>query len=185
MRMNKAILTIATILTFLNANSSFAEGTPTAFKLTSSSFEDGGLMDRKYAAKGGPRKCDGENISPELSWQNAPNGTKSYAIITFDATGRHGLGVVHWVAYGIPASATNIAEGATSGFIGGLNSIRKNQYFGPCPDVGNVPHIYEFLIIALDFEPDALAVGFTRNDLMKTIKDHNLGATSIIGRYAR
>lgn len=160
------------------------------FRISSSSFSDNDLMSRKYAAKGGPRKCDGDNVSPALQWSQAPVGTKSYAILVTDAVGGHGLGIVHWVAYGIPASTTSLGEGVASSkgskaYIGGTNRIKKGFYFGPCPDVGDVPHHYEFMIVALDLSPTALAPGLTREGLFKAIKGHNLGAASFVGRYAR
>ena len=160
-----------------------------AFTITSPSFADNEIIPKKHAAKGGPRKCDGENISPALQWSNAPAGTKSFAIVVTDAVGGHGLGIVHWVGYGIPASTTSLAEGAVSkpskAYVGGKNVIKKGFYFGPCPDVGDNPHHYEFKIIALDLAPDALAPGLDLAGLFKAIKGHNLSATSIVGRYAR
>lgn len=159
------------------------------FTVTSSSFPDNGLMDSKYAGKGGPRKCDGENISPQLSWSNPPEGTKSYAIVVTDAVGQHGLGVDHWTAYGIPVSTTSLAEGEgsqpSSAYVGGLNITKKDIYLGPCPDVGDAPHHYEFMLVALSLEPDALEAGLTRLELFEAMKDHSIAATSFVGRYAR
>lgn len=173
------------IFSAFGANVSHSKG----FKITSSSFSDNAIMARKHAAKGGPRKCDGQNISPALQWSNAPKGTKSYAIVVTDAVGGHGLGIVHWVAYGIPASTTSFAEGAVNkpskAYVGGKNRIKKGFYFGPCPGVGDDPHHYEFMIIALDLDPAALPPGLDRPSLFKAIKGHNLMATSIVGRYAR
>src|ERR1700722_14288877 len=94
------------------------------FVLTSSSFEDNGKLAVKNAGndKSNPN-CVGMNVSPPLEWSNPPKETKSYALILFDPEGRAGLGVVHWVAYGIPASVTRFAEGegskASEKFIGG------------------------------------------------------------------
>ena len=75
--------------------------------LTSPAFQDNGTLATKNAGndKSNPN-CVGENISPPLEWRNPPAGTKSFALILFDPEGRAGLGVVHWVAYGIPASVT-------------------------------------------------------------------------------
>lgn len=161
------------------------------FRIESSAFKDNDLLDRKFGAKGGPRKCDGENISPPLNWSNVPAGTKSFAFIMFDAVGGHGLGIEHWIGYGIPASTTSLAEGVVSkppssgNYVGGMNRIKKPFYFGPCPDVGDVAHHYEFVIIATDLEPDALPAGLDRDGLIKATTDHRLGATSIVGRYQR
>lgn len=156
-----------------------------AFTITSPAFEDNAILAKKFGAKGGPRNCDGENISPPLQWSNAPEGTRSFAIITNDMTGRYGTGVVHWVAYGIPASTTSLPEGATSGFVGGKNTIGTTSYFGPCPDVGDNPHHYEFIILALTIEPGEIPPGLDFAGLMQAIGKNSKAATSIIGRYAR
>ena len=162
-----------------------------AFEITSPAFKDNDVMDKKFAAKGGPRKCDGENISPPLQWSNAPAKTKSFAVIIHDAVGGHGLGIDHWVGYGIPASTTSLAEGVVSkppqngNYVGGKNRIGKPFYFGPCPDVGDLPHHYEIMVIATDLEPDALAAGLDKQEFIKATEGHRVGATSNVGRYAR
>jgi Raf kinase inhibitor-like YbhB/YbcL family protein len=161
------------------------------FALTSSSFADNDILDRKHGAKGGPRNCDGQNTSPAFEWSNAPDGTKSFAMIVFDSVGNHGLGITHWVGYGIPGSVSSLAEGEISSaaengnYVGGTNRIKKPFYFGPCPDVGDMPHHYEFTMIATDLAPDALQPGLTREELLSALADHALGATSLVGRYAR
>ena len=70
--------------------------------------------------------CVGENVSPQLSWTNPPAGTKSYVLLMSDPEGR-GLGVGHWVAYGIPASVTGFAEGEiskqTDKYVGGKSTM--------------------------------------------------------------
>src|SRR5471032_2752760 len=73
-----------------------------AFSLTSSTFRDGTMLAVKNAGniKGNPN-CIGDNVSPPLSWSNVPAGTRSFALVMVDPEGRGGLGVNHWVAYGI------------------------------------------------------------------------------------
>jgi Raf kinase inhibitor-like YbhB/YbcL family protein len=162
-----------------------------AFAVTSSAFKDNDLLDQKFAGKGGPRKCDGENISPPLQWSNAPEKTKSFAIIIHDDAGEHGLGTDHWIAYGIPASITSLTEGEASkppysgNYVGGKNIIGKPLYLGPCPDAGELPHHFQFTVVATDLEPGALDPGLDREVLLKALKGHSLVAASIIGRYAR
>ena len=73
------------------------------FRVTSSAFEDGAILTAKQAADDPMRMCGGQNISPPLQWANVPAGTKSFAIVLLDPDGLLGQGVVHWVAYGIPA----------------------------------------------------------------------------------
>src|SRR6266446_8093188 len=83
------------------------------FTLTSSAFEDNGTLAVKNAGSDKQRSpnCVGENISPPLAWSNAPEGTKSFALLMFDPEGRAPAGVSHMVVYGIPASVTGFAEG--------------------------------------------------------------------------
>lgn len=179
------LLTAACLLALPGAGLA-AEG----FSLTSPSFDDNALIDSRHAAKGGPRNCDGQNISPPLAWSNAPAGTQSFAIIVHDAVGAHGLGVTHWLGYGIPSDVASFDEGALNdagggSFVGGKNRIGTATWFGPCPDVGDVPHHYEFTLIATDLAPDALAPELDRAGLLSALDGHALGATSLVARYAR
>ena len=104
------------------AHDALAQG---AFTLSSPSFKDGERLAVKNAGnnKANPN-CVGENISPELSWANPPEGTKSYAILMFDPEGRPPGGVSHWVAYGIPASVTGFAEGEVSSRATNMSAAR-------------------------------------------------------------
>jgi phosphatidylethanolamine-binding protein (PEBP) family uncharacterized protein len=78
------------------------------FTLTSTTFKDGQMMPRKVANKNPQNaNCVGDNVSPQLSWTGAPEGTKSFAILMEDPEGRGGAGVHHWVAYGIPPNVTS------------------------------------------------------------------------------
>jgi phosphatidylethanolamine-binding protein (PEBP) family uncharacterized protein len=88
------------------------------FSLTSTTFEDGKLMPKKVANSKANQpnnpNCVGDNVSPQFSWSNPPDGTKSFVLMMFDPEGRAPSGVSHWVAYGIPASVTGFAEAETS-----------------------------------------------------------------------
>ena len=159
------------------------------FTLTSSSFKDGERLATKMAGnnKSNPN-CVGENVSPALSWSNPPAGTKSYALIMFDPEGRGGLGVVHWVAYGIPASVTGFAEGEVSGpsdkYVGGKSTPGLAHYFGPCTPPGDWHH-YTFTLIATDLDPKALEPGLTRDQLFEKLAGHAKGAAGLIGRFTK
>lgn len=117
------------------------------FTLTSSAFKDGTPLQRKNAGnrKDNPN-CVGENVSPPLSWSNPPAGTKSYALTMVDPEGRGGLGVVHWVAYGISVSVTGFAEGEvgkpSDKYVGGKGTNGASIYLGPCTPRGAPHHLY-------------------------------------------
>ena len=127
------------------------------FMLTSPAFKDGTPLQKKNS---GDRKdnpnCVGENVSPPLAWSNPPAGTKSFALTMVDPEGRGGLGVVHWVAYGIPATVSGFAEGEVSkpspNYVGGKGTNGAATYLGPCTPRG-APHHYTFTLIATDLEP--------------------------------
>jgi Raf kinase inhibitor-like YbhB/YbcL family protein len=172
----------------LAASASMARAEP--FRLTSSAFADGGVMAQKYAGRNPANpNCEGENISPPLAWTNVPAGTRSYAIIMHDQEGRNGVGVDHWVAYGIPAATMSLAEGAGDGrstpMVGGRNLLGVGTYFGGCPPRDTGPHHYVITLIATDLEPGALQPGLTIAELLQAIGSHALGAAGLVGRFGR
>src|SRR6478736_3520104 len=149
------------------------------FTITSSSFKDGALLAKKNAGanKQNPN-CVGENVSPPFAWTNVPAGTTSFALVMTDPEGR-GIGVDHWIAYGIPASVTSFAEGETSKpsdkYVGGKGTAGKDFYMGPCTPPG-APHHYTFIIVATDLDPKALPPGLTRLELLEKLNGHAKGA---------
>lgn len=156
------------------------------FTIQSPAFADNGVMDRKYAGKNAANpNCTGDNVSPPLAWSDVPAGTTSLALIVSDPQGGGGLGVNHWMAYGIPATQTGLHEGAGTGdgLRMGQNTLGKPAYLGPCPPKGSGMHHYVFLLIATDLAPDALPNGLTRAELEAALKGHTKGATAWIGRF--
>lgn len=164
-----------------------APGTGNPFTVRSTAFSDGGVLALRYT--GNFHECHGGNVSPPLAWRNAPVGTRSFAVVVFDFDGRVGLGVVHWVLYGIPANVTKLKEGAGAapgaGFVGGMNMQSSPRYAGPCPRPGDAFHHYMFTVYALDLPPTALSPGLSRDGLFAAMNGHILAATSIVGRFAR
>ncbi|HEY2021597.1 YbhB/YbcL family Raf kinase inhibitor-like protein [Paraburkholderia sp.] len=155
------------------------------FAVTSPGMADGGTLDGSHAASA--NSCGGGNVSPALQWQNAPAGTNSFAVTIFDPDGAKGLGIVHWIVYGIAPATTGLAEGEAvpPGGVSGTNRTGGPGYYGPCPPVGEVPHHYVAQVYALDLAPGALPAGLTRDAFLAAIKDHVLAATSTVLRYGR
>jgi Raf kinase inhibitor-like YbhB/YbcL family protein len=159
-----------------------------SFDITSSAVQDGGMLQQKNAGDNPQNKnCDGQNVSPPLAWSNPPANTQSYAIIMVDPAGRGGSGVVHWVAYDIPAGKTSLREGEASQpsteFKGGKNTRGLSTYFGPCPPLGDKPHPYVITLIATDLPAGTLKPDLTRDELGAALAGHALGVTSIVTRY--
>jgi hypothetical protein len=137
--------------------------------------------------------CSGENKSPAITWKDAPEGTKSFAVMVHDPdapTG--GAGWWHWVVYNIPATTTSLAKGAGSeggtlpaGAMQVATDFGAPGWGGPCPPAGDKPHHYNFTVYALGVEkleiPDgarAFLAGFM-------INGNAIGKASFQGTYGR
>lgn len=100
--------------------------------------------------------CQGGNISPELHWENAPAGTRAFAVTMHDLDAPTGSGLWHWVVYNIPLAVTSLDSDAGSlsanhlpeGAVGGLSDLGIRGYFGPCPPSGEY-HRYIITVYAL------------------------------------
>ena len=149
-------------------------------KITSSAFEDGGLIPAKYT-------CDGADMSPLLQWDVVPDGTKSVALICDDPDAPMGT-FVHWVIFGLPAETRELAENIPSdetlpnGAKQGTSDFGRIGYGGPCPPSGT--HRYFFKIYALDTEV-GLAAGAGKSELLGAMEGHILGQGQLIGKYKR
>lgn len=149
-------------------------------KLTSSAFEEGGMIPAKYT-------CDGEDISPPLSWENLPEGTKSIAIICDDPDAPIGT-FVHWVLYNLPPETKKLEENVPvtdkldNGAGQGMTDFGKAGYGGPCPPSGT--HRYFFKIYALDTEIENGNVT-NKENLLSAMEGHILSQGQLIGKYKR
>lgn len=161
------------------------------FSVSSPNLKSGGTLPIAHVLNG--FGCTGGNISPALSWQNAPAGTQSIAITVYDPDAPTGSGWWHWVAYNIPPTVQSLAEGAgtatgqqlPAGTAQGKTDFGTFGYGGACPPAGDKAHRYIFTVHALktpkiDVPPDASAamIGFM-------IHMSKLGSTSLEVTYAR
>ena len=148
--------------------------------LTSSAFSQGDPIPTKYT-------CDGDDVSPPLSWGDPPEGTASFALINDDPDAPAGTWV-HWVLYNLPADARSLPEAVPSdaelpdGSRQGQNSWQRLGYGGPCPPSGT--HRYFFELNALDTALD-LASGANKEEVLKAMEGHILGQTELMGVYSR
>jgi Raf kinase inhibitor-like YbhB/YbcL family protein len=132
--------------------------------------------------------CDGENFSPQLSWDASPAGTRSLAVIADDPDAPRGT-FTHWVLYNLPAAAPGLPEHVApqatlpDGSAQGRNDFGRIGYGGPCPPPGR-PHRYFFRVFALDTRLD-LKPGATREELERAMQGHVLAQGELMGRYGR
>jgi Raf kinase inhibitor-like YbhB/YbcL family protein len=145
------------------------------FRLSSPAFADGAAIPVRHT-------CDGDDLSPRLTWSGTPDGTRSLALIVDDPDAPRGI-FTHWVVYDIPAETTELGEGSTLG-TQGRNSFGRSGYGGPCPPSGDNPHRYRFALCALDVPTIALENG-TREELERKIETHVLATARLVGRYQR
>jgi Raf kinase inhibitor-like YbhB/YbcL family protein len=104
--------------------------------------------------------CSGDNLSPELYWENVPAGTKSFAVTMYDPDAPTGSGFWHWVAFDIPAATTELQTGAgnlakglmPAGAIQSNTDFGQPGYGGPCPPPGHGFHEYRITIYALKLD---------------------------------
>jgi Raf kinase inhibitor-like YbhB/YbcL family protein len=145
--------------------------------LTSSSFADGERIPEKYT-------CEGQDVSPPLSWDDVPDDTTEFAL-TCEDPDAPGRTFVHWVMWGIDPTLIGLEEGRVpSGARLGRNDFGRAGYGGPCPPPGDEPHRYRFTLYALDVPSIALEHP-TREELERKIEPHVLATSRLVGRYRR
>jgi Raf kinase inhibitor-like YbhB/YbcL family protein len=128
---------------------------------------------------------DGAGLAPTIEWTGLPPGTKSVAFVCEDPDAPLPEPYVHWIAYGIPATTTSIAEGsATEEMNLGKNSKRKIGFTPSAPPPGHGLHHYHFQVFALDTAVD-LEAGADRPALVERMKGHILGWGEIVGTNER
>lgn len=142
--------------------------------IDSPAFEQHQPIPKKYT-------CEGDNISPPLTFNDLPKNTKSLALIMDDPDAPSGT-IDHWIAWNLSPDNTDLSEGAAVPKEG-KNSYKVNGYKGPCPPPGKA-HRYFFKLYALDSLMD-LPVGMSKKDLEKAIEGHVLGKAELVGTYQR
>ncbi len=131
---------------------------------------------------------EGADVSPALSWTNAPAGARAFAVICHDpdaplVSPRGVYGFVHWVLYNIPSSVNHLAEGVKE-HTAGKNDFGKTGYGGPMPPNGHGQHQYYFWVLALN-DATPLDPGLTLWELLARIEPRVIGMNRLVGTYER
>ncbi len=152
--------------------------------ITSDVFADGGEIPIQYT-------CQGQDMSPSLTWSGVPKGAKSLALIVDDPDAPDPAAPkmtwVHWVLYNLPPGSTGLDENIDSGnlpaeTLQGKNDWRRIGYGGPCPPIGR--HRYFHKLYALDSELPDLG-GPDKATLEKAMAGHILAQAQIVGTYEK
>ncbi len=152
--------------------------------ISSTAFSQNGNIPSRYT-------CEGEDISPPLSWSGVPAGSRSLALIVDDpdapAPAAPRMTWVHWVLYNIPPESLGLGEAihASSlppGTLQGINDWKRTGYGGPCPPIGR--HRYFFKLYALDNLLPNLNRP-TKAQLEQAMRGHILGQAELLGTYQK
>ena len=150
-------------------------------KLTSAAIAPDSVIDRRLAEPG----CGGNNVSPDLTWSEAPEGTKSFAITCFDPDAPTGSGWWHWVVTDIPSDVTSLAEGGQlpSAARTWTNDFGYPGWGGPWPPPGPAHH-YVFEVIAVDTDRLEVTDDATCAFARLVLSVHILDRASFTGTFA-
>ena len=137
--------------------------------------------------------CAGKNISPQLSWKNAPKGTKSFAVTMYDPNAPTGSGWWHWVVFDIPSNINEIKQSAGNiestlipkGTIQSNTDFGNPGYGGPCPPKGHGIHQYIITVYALKIEKLGLDANANPALVGFYIHSNTLQKASIVSYYKR
>jgi Raf kinase inhibitor-like YbhB/YbcL family protein len=135
----------------------------------------------------------GEDVSPQLSWSGAPEGTQSYVVTCYDPDAPTGSGFWHWAVADIPASVTELPTGAGTPGGGDLpdgavtlpNDGGMRGYIGAAPPPGHGEHRYYFAVHAVDVPSLELPEGASPAFLGFNLFSHTLGRAVLQAVFQR
>jgi Raf kinase inhibitor-like YbhB/YbcL family protein len=157
--------------------------------MTSTAWEDGGVIPNKYTMAAGPMA-----VSPELNWSQVPMGTQSFVLLLHDPEPVLNKGskmdITHWLIWNIPGTATGLREGVPAGELPDGSrqvSLRANAYMGPGAPAGPYHH-YTFELYALDTKLEVpqgtpQQAADTRMAVVNAMDGHVLGKAVLVARF--
>ena len=163
-------------------------------KVTSTSFKDGEYLgaDHILSADYG-FGCAGGNRSPQLRWEDAPEGTKSFAVLCFDPDAPTGSGFWHWVVVNIPPTVTELPLDASNpaahrlpaGALQVRTDFGKPGYGGPCPPAGDHPHRYLFTVHAVSIDRLPVSADTSAAVVVFYLNFNTLAKATLMGLFKR
>lgn len=166
-------------------------GAQSRLRLMSNDVRSGAKLANRHVFNG--MDCKGDNLSPELSWQGGPAGTKSYAVTLYDPDAPTGSGWWHWVVYNIPSSATHLERGSgdpsknllPAGSTQGNTDFGQPGFGGACPPKGDKPHHYIFTVYALNTDKIDVPANATAAYVGFNLHAHQLAKATLTALYWR
>lgn len=157
-----------------------------SFEVTSTDVTDGQPLSRPQVS--GVMGAGGEDRSPQLSWSNFPEGTRSFAVTVYDPDAPTQSGFWHWAVADIPVSVTELPSGASDGGLPeGAVQLRNDAGFagfvGAAPPAGHGPHRYFVTVHAVDVERLEVAPDASPALLGFNLFSHTLGRAVLVGTH--
>jgi Raf kinase inhibitor-like YbhB/YbcL family protein len=149
------------------------------FELTSTAFASGAPIPARHT-------CDGEDLSPPLSWEAPPDGTVSLALDLTDPIDDDTV-VTHWLFWNLDGATTALPEGVApdaTDLVQGATDMGDPGYRGPCPPAAHDPHTYELRLWAVDTSL-GLPPTADRAELYDALDGHIVGEGRLDGTYDR
>jgi Raf kinase inhibitor-like YbhB/YbcL family protein len=130
----------------------------------------------------------GNDVSPQLSWSGAPQGTQSFAVTVYDPDAPTASGFWHWAAFNLPADVTNLASDASSaGLPPGTVQLKNDAgtvgYIGAAPPAGHGPHHYYVVVHAVDVPSLDISEDASPAYLGFNLFSHSIGRAMIVPVY--
>lgn len=164
--------------------------------IVTTAWPDGGMIPLRYTQAG-------PEISPAIQWSTAPQDTRSFVLIFSDAdsvANNSTDGILQWMVWNIPATATGLAQGQPDGFElpDGTRqvSVSGSRYRGPGAPASGPIHHYVMELYALDTmldikvnpqgpqepNPNPQAI---RTSVMQAMAGHIRGKAAYVGLFHR
>ncbi|MCH6472249.1 YbhB/YbcL family Raf kinase inhibitor-like protein [Sinomonas terrae] len=169
-----------------------------SFSVTSGDIEDGGTLAPNQVS-GVFQVPGGKDLSPQLSWSGAPEGTKSYCVTVYDPDAPTASGFWHWAVANIPATVDELPEGAggsadgmgpsdsdaslPEGAIELKNDAGYAGFVGAAPPKGHGPHRYIVTVHAVDVDRLDVGPDATPAFLGFNLFFHTLGRAQLTGHF--
>jgi hypothetical protein len=163
-----------------------------SFTVTSTDITDGETLPeaQRSGAFGVP---GGRDVSPQLSWSGAPEGTRSYALTCYDPDAPTGSGFWHWAVANIPAGVTELPTDA--GAVGGAglpdgavmltNDAGMKGFVGAGPPPGHGDHRYYFTVHAVGVSSLELPESATPAFLGFNLFSNTLARATLVAEFGR
>lgn len=177
--------------------------TVSPMRLWTDCIDEKGLLDPRYS-------CDVDNSSPELRWDDVPEGSAGFVLLVQDLDARRrpreapqatdspsgsrealNEPFCHWTVYEIPAALRHLPAGIPpqdalpNGVRQGLNDFGKLGYAGPCPPKNDPAHRYQIRLLAIQSFPAELPNRLTCSQLMGLLEGQVLAEARLEMRYQR